>query len=135
MIIAENETKHVISLVVENKPGVLVRVGHVFARRGFNIDSLVVSQVASGWSRMTVVNSGDPKILKQILKNLNKLIDVISAYDHTHQQVVERLEGHHAPCQIIDTMPIPICHLQRRWRRKIFKIDPIFEFPQPTKGY
>ena len=52
-----------------------------------------------------------------------------------HQQLVKRLEGHHAPCQIIDTMPVPICHLQRRWRRKIFKIDPVFEFPQPTKGY
>ena len=52
-----------------------------------------------------------------------------------HQQLVQRLGGHHAPCQIIDTLPIPICHLQRRWRRKIFKTDPIFDFPQPTKGY
>ena len=52
-----------------------------------------------------------------------------------HHQLVQRLSGHQAPCQIIDTLPIPICHLQRRWRRKIFKTDPIFEFPQPTKGY
>ena len=52
-----------------------------------------------------------------------------------HQQLVQRLEGHRAPCQIIDTMPVPICHLQRRWGRKIFKIDPVFEFPHPTKGY
>ncbi len=52
-----------------------------------------------------------------------------------HQQLVERLGGHHAPCQIIDTMPLPICHLARRWRRKIFKTDPVFDFPQPTKGY
>ena len=52
-----------------------------------------------------------------------------------HHLLVQRLGGHQAPCQIIDTLPIPICHLQRRWRRKIFKTDPIFEFPQPTKGY
>ncbi len=52
-----------------------------------------------------------------------------------HQQLVERLGGHHAPCQIIDTLPVPICHLARRWRRKIFKTDPVFDFPDPTKGY
>lgn len=52
-----------------------------------------------------------------------------------HHLLVQRLSGHQAPCQIIDTLPIPICHLQRRWRRKIFKTDPIFAFPQPTKGY
>ena len=52
-----------------------------------------------------------------------------------HQQLVGRLGGHHAPCQVIDTMPVPICHLARRWRRRIFKTDSVFDFPQPTKGY
>lgn len=51
------------------------------------------------------------------------------------KQLVDRLGGHHAPYQIIDTLPVPICHLARRWRRKIFKTDPIFDFPHPTKGY
>ncbi|PCJ56472.1 MAG: acetolactate synthase small subunit [Planctomycetota bacterium] len=82
--------KHVISLVVNNTPGVLVRVGQVFAKRGFNIDSLVVSKVVSGSARMTVVCSGDGKVLWHMIKSLNKLIDVISAYDHTGRQVVER---------------------------------------------
>ena len=50
--------KHVISLLTNNTPGVLVRVGMVFAKRGFNIDSLVVSSVSTGCSRMTVVCTG-----------------------------------------------------------------------------
>jgi len=82
--------KHVISLLTNNTPGVLVRVGMVFAKRGFNIDSLVVSSVSSGCSRMTVVCTGEPNALGQVIKTLNKLIDVISAYDHTGQEIVER---------------------------------------------
>lgn len=51
------------------------------------------------------------------------------------QHLVALLGGHQASCQIIDTLPLPVCKLARRHRRKIFRIDPIFEFPQPTKGY
>ena len=82
--------KHVISLLTNNTPGVLVRVGLVFAKRGFNIDSLVVSAVSNGLSRTTVVCSGDATALGHMIKSLNKLIDVISAYDHTGQEIVER---------------------------------------------
>jgi acetolactate synthase-1/3 small subunit len=82
--------KHVISLLTNNTPGVLVRVGMVFAKRGFNIDSLVVSSVSTGCSRMTVVCTGEPNALGHVIKSLNKLIDVISAYDHTGQEIVER---------------------------------------------
>lgn len=82
--------KHVISLLTNNTPGVLVRVGLVFAKRGFNIDSLVVSAVSTGSSRMTVVCSGEATALGHMIKSLNKLIDVISAYDHTGQEIVER---------------------------------------------
>jgi len=75
---------HTISLFVNNAPGVLVRVALVFSRRGFNIESLVVSPSAEGrFSRMTVTCSGDPETLEQIIKQLAKLVDVVHAIDHT----------------------------------------------------
>jgi acetolactate synthase-1/3 small subunit len=82
---------HTISILVRNKPGVLVRVALVFSRRGYNIESLVVSpDVANGErSRMTITCSGDPETLEQIIKQLTKLIDVVHAFDHTGQAVIE----------------------------------------------
>jgi acetolactate synthase-1/3 small subunit len=75
---------HTISLFVNNKPGVLVRVALVFSRRGFNIESLVVSPGAEGrFSRMTITCSGVPEDLEQIIKQLAKLVDVVHAIDHT----------------------------------------------------
>jgi len=75
---------HTIALLVRNAPGVLVRVSMIFSRRGYNIESLVVSPGArSGFSRMTVTCSGDPSILEQMIKQLTKLVDVVHALDHT----------------------------------------------------
>src|SRR3954464_8659874 len=78
---------HTISVLVRNQPGVLVRVALVFARRGYNIESLVVSaDVANGeFSRMTITCSGDLQTLEQIIKQVAKLIDVVHAIDHTGQ--------------------------------------------------
>lgn len=82
---------HSISLLVANKPGVLNRIALVFSRRGFNIDSLVVSPGTDcGFSRMSVTASGSRDTLDQILKQLNKLVDVLHATDHTGDVVVER---------------------------------------------
>jgi len=82
---------HTISALVRNQPGVLVRVALVFARRGFNIESLVVSAdpVSTDFSRMTITCSGDPETLEQIIKQVAKLVDVVRATDHTGQAVVE----------------------------------------------
>ena len=81
---------HTISLYVRNKPGVLVRVALVFSRRGFNIESLVVSPGRSDdFSRMTITSSGDPDTLEQVVKQLTKLVDVVHAIDHTHQEVID----------------------------------------------
>jgi acetolactate synthase I/III small subunit len=81
---------HTISLVVNNKPGVLVRVALVFARRGYNIESLVVSPTVDGdFSRMTITCSGDRATLEQIIKQLHKLIDVVHATDHTRDDAYE----------------------------------------------
>jgi acetolactate synthase-1/3 small subunit len=75
---------HAISLFVNNKPGVLVRVALVFSRRAFNIESLVVSPGAEGrFSRMTITGSGEPEALQQVVKQLAKLVDVVHAIDHT----------------------------------------------------
>jgi len=83
--------KHTISVMVENRPGVLARVAGLFARRGFNINSLAVSATENpDISRMTIVTMGDEAHLMQVIKQLNKLIDVISIYDHTEDDLIER---------------------------------------------
>ena len=86
---------HTISMLVRNKPGVLVRIALVFSRRGYNIESLVVSaDVTNGeFSRMTITCSGDPDTLEQIIKQVTKLIDVVHAFDHTGQSIYETEVG------------------------------------------
>ena len=80
---------HTLSMFVTNKPGVLGRICAVFSRRGFNIDSLVVSQGRDPrFSRMTVGISGHPEGLHQIIMQCNKLIDVIHCYEHTDKDSV-----------------------------------------------
>jgi len=84
-------TIHTLSVYVSNKPGVLARVAQVFARRGFNIESLVVSPAMDGkFSRMTIGLSGNPDLLDQIIKQVSKLIDVITCRDHTDDEAVVR---------------------------------------------
>lgn len=86
-----SERKHIISVLVENRFGVLARVAGLFSGRGFNIDSLTVAETDdSEISRMTIVSTGDEKILEQINKQLNKLIDVIKVSDFTGEEYVER---------------------------------------------
>lgn len=84
--------KHTISVLVENKPGVLARVAGLFSARGYNISSLAVSETSDPTiSCMTiVVKAEDEKILEQIKKQLNKLIDVITVTDFTKKEHVER---------------------------------------------
>lgn len=81
---------HTISLFVNNKPGVLVRVALIFSRRAFNIESLVVSPAAEGrFSRMTITCSGPNEVLAQVVKQLAKLVDVVHAIDHTGDESYE----------------------------------------------
>jgi len=82
---------HTISVLVEDKPGVLTRVAGLFAARGFNIDSLAVGPTAEpGLSRMTIVVQVDRKPLEQVTKQLNKLINVIKIIEHEPGEAVER---------------------------------------------
>ena len=83
--------EHIISLQVENKFGVLSRVAGLFSGRGFNIDSLSVGPtVDPSISMMTIVTHGDDRIIEQITKQLNKVIDVIKVIDLTEHKHVER---------------------------------------------
>lgn len=87
----KKETAHCLSLLVANRPGVLVRIALVFSRRGYNLDSLVVSPTLNpDFSRMNIVAHGNPEILVQIIKQLEKLVDVIQAKDHTGSKTVEK---------------------------------------------
>ncbi|PIE04774.1 MAG: acetolactate synthase small subunit [Spirochaetales bacterium] len=83
--------RHRISLLVSNKPGVLSRIALVFARRGFNIDSLVASTTTTDeYSRMNIEASGDDKTLHLMLAQLNRLVDVIHAVDHIGENIIQR---------------------------------------------
>jgi acetolactate synthase-1/3 small subunit len=84
-------TTHVLSLLVEDKPGLLTRVAGLFARRGFNIESLAVGHSEiPGLSRITIVVDVDELPLEQITKQLNKLINVIKIVELDQSQSVQR---------------------------------------------
>lgn len=83
--------KHIISALVENKPGVLAHVSGMFAARAFNIDSLVVGRTEDvNMSRMTIVVNGDDRILEQVRKQLAKLVPVVKVQDFAGESVVAR---------------------------------------------
>jgi acetolactate synthase-1/3 small subunit len=83
--------KHIISALVENKPGVLAHVAGMFAARAFNIDSLVVGRTEDPQlSRMTIVVIGDDRVLEQVRKQLAKIVPVVKVQDFVGQPVVAR---------------------------------------------
>ena len=83
--------KHILSVLVENKFGVLARISGLFSARGFNIDSLAVGETEDpSISRMTIILPGDDRILEQVKKQLNKLIDVIKVQDFTRGEYMDR---------------------------------------------
>ena len=86
-----NSSRHTITALVEDKPGVLNRISSMFRRRGFNIASLAVgaSEIAE-LSRMTFVVEGDDAVVEQLTKHLHKLIDVIKVSDISEQKAVSR---------------------------------------------
>lgn len=107
-------SSHTLSVFVNNTPGVLMRITQVFARRGFNIDSLVVSEGRDDrFSRMTIGITGSSNGLEQIIKQVSKLIDVIHCIQHDAddsivkelllvKMVISDTESRTAALQIID---------------------------------
>ena len=83
--------KHIISALVENKPGVLAHVAGMFAARAFNIDSLVVGRTEDPkLSRMTIVVIGDDRVVEQVRKQLAKVVPVVKVQDFVGQPIVAR---------------------------------------------
>jgi acetolactate synthase-1/3 small subunit len=83
--------RHTISVLVENKFGVLTRIAGMFSGRGFNIDTLNVGPTLDpSTSRMTIVVRGDDNVLEQVTKQLNKLVDVIHIQDFREDEYVDR---------------------------------------------
>ncbi len=91
LMMTQLEHHHVLTALVENHPGVLARMAGLFARRGYNIESLTVSVTEDpAISRMTIVVAGDSMVLEQITKQLNKLIEVIRVVDYAELPSVLR---------------------------------------------
>ncbi len=108
--------KHTISVIVENKPGVLQRVAGLFSRRGFNIESLAVGTTENpNISRMTIVAEGDEQTLEQITKQLYKQIDVLKVFDLPAEEAVER------------ELALIKVHANERTRTEITQIVDIFK--------
>jgi acetolactate synthase-1/3 small subunit len=83
--------KHIISALVQNKPGVLAHVAGMFAARAFNIDSLAVGRTDDpALSRMTIVVIGDDKVVEQVRKQLEKIIDVVKVQDFSGKEAIAR---------------------------------------------
>jgi acetolactate synthase-1/3 small subunit len=83
--------RHTISVLVHNHAGVLSRVSNLFSARGYNIDSLVVGVTDDPKvSRMTIVARGDDRVIDQVEKQLNKLVDTIKVFDLTHDDFIAR---------------------------------------------
>lgn len=83
--------KHVISILMENRPGVLRRISGLFDRRGYNVDSIVASATENeSRTRMTIVVDGDQHILQQVIKQLLKLQEIIEVENVTNEPVISR---------------------------------------------
>lgn len=83
--------RHIISILIENEAGALSRVAGLFSARGYNIESLTVAPTEdSSLSRMTIVTTGTDRIIEQITKQLNKLVDVVKLLDLTEGPHIER---------------------------------------------
>lgn len=82
---------HVISTLVEDKPGVLQKVASLFTRRGYNIDSITVGESeVENLARMVIVVNGNKQVLEQVTKQLNKLVDVVKVKDLEKETLVKR---------------------------------------------
>ncbi|MFY9941194.1 MAG: acetolactate synthase small subunit [Desulfobacterales bacterium] len=85
------EENHVLSLLVDNEPGVLSRIVGLFSGRGFNIESLCVAETTEPKvSRITIVTKANAPVVEQIKKQLNKLINILKVYELTGQDFVQR---------------------------------------------
>lgn len=115
--------RHTLSVIVINHPGVLSRVSGLFSRRGYNIESLVVSTTEDeSISRMTIIVEGDDQILEQVMKQLNKLIDVIKVLDITGQNLSRELALFRIKCKKSEREDI--LKIIKVYKAKIIDLEP-----------
>ncbi|MGZ7049071.1 MAG: acetolactate synthase small subunit [Methanobacterium sp.] len=121
----ESQKIHIISALVLHKPGVLQRVAGLFTRRGFNIESITVgTSEQEGIARMTIMAKGDEKVLEQITKQLNKIIDVIKIRDLDPDKTVKRelcLIKVHSPTERVRSEVIQYVNI---FRGRIIDVSP-----------
>lgn len=116
--------RHTISVLVENKFGVLTRVAGLFSGRGYNIDSLNVAPTHDdSLSRMTIVTRGDDATVEQIVKQLNKLVDVVKVLDYQQGDYIDR------ELVLIKVKAEPqnraeICQMAELFRAKVVDVQP-----------
>lgn len=116
--------RHTISVTVENEFGVLARVVGLFSGRGFNIDSLSVAETLDPTvSRMTIVTRGDDQILEQIIKQLNKLVNIIKVVDLQEGEYLER-ELLIVKMNATETTKPELLRLTEIFRGKIVDVSP-----------
>lgn len=116
--------RHVISVLVENHFGVLAHVSGLFSARGFNIDSLTVGETEDpSVSRMTIVAKGDDRVLDQIMKQLDRLVDVVKVIDLTKDEMIARelvLAKVSAPAKVRSD----VIQVVNTFRAKIVDVNP-----------
>lgn len=121
----EGQKSHIISALVLHKPGVLQRVAGLFTRRGFNIESITVgTSEQEGVARITIIAKGDEKVLEQITKQLNKIIDVIKVRDLDPEKTVKRelcLIKVHSPTERVRSEIIQYVNI---FRGRIIDVSP-----------
>ncbi|MBQ9536804.1 MAG: acetolactate synthase small subunit [Desulfovibrionaceae bacterium] len=119
-----DQQRHVISVLVENEPGVLSRVAGLFSGRGFNIDSLnVAPALENGVSHMTITTYGDTSIIEQIMKQLHKIVSVIKVTEYADIPAVER-EMMLVKVQAEGTMRGEILRTVEIFRCKVVDVSP-----------
>lgn len=108
--------RHIISVLIENESGALSRVAGLFSARGYNIESLTVAETEDpSLSRMTIVTSGSDDVIEQIIKQLNKLVDVVKLADITEGQYIER-----------ELMMVKVKAKDSTWRDELQRLTDIF---------
>ena len=119
------EPRHTISVWVDNTPGVLSRVTGLFSGRGFNIESLCVAETMDPEvSRITVVSTGDEQITEQIIKQLHKLINVITVVDLSEKEHVER-EMALVTVRAEDKSRVEVLRIADIFRCRVVDVSPI----------
>jgi acetolactate synthase-1/3 small subunit len=90
-VIITDTQRHTIGILVQNVPGVLARIVGLFSGRGYNIETVTAAETHEpGLTRITLVTTGDERVLSQIIKQLNKLINVIKVFDFAETEFVDR---------------------------------------------